>query len=68
MTTAIRLEVVHFESIEHRARGTERWRGLVAGESCSAPIFDATIARTLGAVLKHASDMERAVKELGLAR
>jgi len=27
-----------------------------------------TIARTLGAVLKHASDTERAVKELGLAR
>jgi MoxR-like ATPase len=27
---------------------------------------EATIARTLGAVLKHASDTERAVKELGL--
>ncbi len=29
---------------------------------------EATIARTLGAVLKHASDTERAVKELGLQR
>ena len=29
---------------------------------------EAVVARTLGVVLKHASDTERAVKELGLAR
>ena len=40
--------------------------GAHPGRAAGPTLDDEAITRTLGAVLKHASDTERAVKELGL--
>ena len=64
--TVGRLRDLELRKAPSIAESVDWARTLVALEA--GTLDDATIARTLGAVLKHASDMERAVKELGLAR
>jgi MoxR-like ATPase len=64
--TVGRLRELELRKAPSIAESVDWARSLVALEV--GTLDDETIARTLGAVLKHASDTERAVKELGLAR
>ena len=64
--TVGRLRDLELRKAPSIAESVDWARTLVALEV--GTLDEATIARTLGAVLKHASDTERAVKELGLAR
>jgi MoxR-like ATPase len=64
--TVGRLRELELRKAPSIAESVDWARTLVALEV--GTLDDDTIARTLGAVLKHASDTERAVKELGLAR
>ncbi len=64
--TVGRLRELELRKAPSIAESVDWARTLVALEV--GTLDDETIARTLGAVLKHASDTERAVKELGLSR
>ena len=64
--TVGRLRELELRKAPSIAESVDWARTLVALEV--GTLDDETITRTLGAVLKHASDTERAVKELGLAR
>jgi MoxR-like ATPase len=64
--TVGRLRELELRKAPSIAESVDWARTLVALEVRT--LDEETIARTLGAVLKHASDTDRAVKELGLAR
>ncbi len=64
--TVGRLRDLELKKAPSIAESVDWARTLVALEIRA--LDEATVARTLGAVLKHASDHERAVKELGLPR
>ena len=64
--TVGRLRELELRKAPSIAESVDWARTLVALEV--GTLDEETIARTLGAVLKHASDTERAVKELGLTR
>ena len=61
-----RLRVLELKKAPSIAESIDWARTLLALET--GTLDDATITRTLGVILKHASDQERAVRELKLVR